>query len=137
LDLPSFVALAVLGVATLGLARAGSAEVRARIRTSLPWLVWGLVWSLVLAATLVFFYPSWEPYRCAFVVVGFGVAATMLLGAITPRLLIVLLAVRLTMFVLAPGPATGVRSRADEAGASIDIPKLTRLQRLVASIRSE
>jgi hypothetical protein len=137
LDLPVVAALAAFGLVAVRLAVSGRDEVRARIRASLPGLAWGLVWFLLLAAPLVFFHPAWQPYRSVFAAVGLGTALTLLLGAISPGLTIALLVLRVALLVQAPGPALRVPARAERLGAFIDVPKMTRLQHLVARVHHE
>lgn len=122
-------------LAALVLAIENPARLRAAVRLSWRWLVWGICWFLVFSLMLAVFYPSWEPYRCTFVVLGLGAAVSVFLAAIRPWLPIALVLLRLGLLAVAPGPALAVRSAPDEAGASIDLPKLTRLQLLTRSIR--
>ncbi len=139
-SLPRTVAAPWLGAAALiglGVLAAYCARRRAAAGDPTPWFAWGAAWFLLLTATLVPFYSIWNPYRSSFVVLGLGVAITMVLHAIHPRLLVAMLALRVMLLVAAPAPATEVRISAEESGAYIDVPKLTRLQRLVRDIREQ
>lgn len=108
---------------------------RARVRGALPWTVWGAAWFLAFSAGLTAIYPIWAPYRAVFGAVGLGIAATALLGAIHPVLLVALVAVRAVAFAASPGPPPAIASEAPSTGAFLDYERLIRLQRLMADIR--
>jgi tetratricopeptide (TPR) repeat protein len=123
--------LAALAVAALAM----SAPVRARLSLSLPWVGWGCAWFAAGSLTVAATYPDWLAYRGAFAAMGLGVALAAFAGAAHPLLAGVLLALRLALFALSPGPPARVDIQAEERGALFDFPKLARLQRLVGATR--
>lgn len=108
----------------------GDSEVRA-------WLLWGLAWSTPLALTLVPFYPGWEPYRFAIVSFGILAASMVVLRSLHRHALPMFIMLRLLLLDLAPGPVREVELEPPFRGASIDVPRLSRLQLFVAEVRHE
>lgn len=109
-----------------------AARERAELRA---WWAWGLLWSLPLALTLVPFSPAWAPYRVAFIGLGAVAALTVTAQALHPRGALVLLALRLALLGVAPRPVREVALEPPFRGAAIDVPRLSRLQRLVPEVR--
>jgi tetratricopeptide (TPR) repeat protein len=131
-------ALAVVGLLIVGLAAAATATTpaaRARFARALPWALWGSAWFAAGALSLALTYPDWLAYRGAFAAIGLGVALAALAGAAHPALVGALLALRLVLFALGPGPPPRVTGLAVERGALLDFPKLVRLQRAVGDTR--
>jgi hypothetical protein len=128
------IAMLVLGgAALLALATKGAARVRLRAR--LPWVGWGLGWFLLASATLVAIHPFWAPNRSQFASLGLGVALAVLLEAAHPALLGALVALRLVLLGLSPGPPAAVSLNAVDRGAFMDFERLVRLQRMMALTR--
>jgi hypothetical protein len=111
------------------------ASARGRVRARLPWMVWGVSWFALATAPLVVMHPYWQPNRGAFGSVGTAVAAVALLGSAHPVLPGVLVAARLAMLALSPGPPPSITLLPPETGAFMDFQKLVRLERLMASTR--
>ncbi len=134
-DAPAFLAAGLLAVAWLVtlVVKRGAAS---RSRATWPWLAWGGAWCVALGLTLVPFYPGWGAYRMAFVGLGAGVAIPVLLAATDRSLLFGWLALRLALTAVGPPPSRDVTSEVPAWGASIDIPRLTRLQRFVIDVRA-
>jgi len=131
-------ALAVVGLLIVGFAVAAAATApaaRARLARVLPWALWGSAWFAAGALSLAVTYPDWLAYRGAFAAIGLGVALAALAGAAHPALAGALLALRLVLFALGPGPPPRVTGVAVERGALLDFPKLVRLQRAVGDTR--
>jgi len=126
----------LLLIVALAVAASGTVpSARARLARALPWAGWGCAWFVAGTLTLAATYPDWLAYRGAFAAMGLGVAFVALAGAAHPALAWVLLAGRLALFALSPGPPALVGGRAEERGALLDFPKLARLQRLVSDTR--
>jgi len=100
------------------------------------WWRWGFLWSIPLVLALIPFYPGWGPYRMAFAGFGLLTAAVVTLRAIHPHAVPAFLALRLGLLLLAPKPVHEIASTPPFRGASIDIPRLSRLQRLVPMVRA-
>jgi len=111
------------------------AAARARVAATRAWMAWGAAWFLLASATLTSIFPLWSPNRSQFGSAGFGIAATALAGAVHPGLAGLLTGSRLTMFALAPRVPTRISPEPEERGAFIDVPRLTRLQRLMSTAR--
>jgi len=125
---------ALAGVVVWRLVTDASARLRARAR--IPWAAWGISWFALATAALAVVHPYWQPNRSAFGSLGTGVAAVAVLGSAHPALPGVLVAARLAMLALSPGPPRSVTFIAPETGAFMDFEKLVRLERLMASTRS-
>jgi tetratricopeptide (TPR) repeat protein len=108
---------------------------RRRLKAALPWTSWGIAWFLAFGAGLTVIYPIWAPYRVVFGALGLGIAATAILGAIHPALLMASLAVRTIAFAASPGPPTAIAAEAPSTGAFLDYGRLVRLQRLMRETR--
>jgi tetratricopeptide (TPR) repeat protein len=132
----TWAAVAVLAVLVLAAGFAfGSRAARARLRRTAPWSLWGLGWFLAASAVLGTIFPIWQPNRSQFGSVGLGIAAVALLSAARPWLVAALLAARLALLALAPGPARTVSTEPPATGAFMDFPHLSRLQRLMREVR--
>ena len=128
---------AVLCIAATAVTRLiGSSAARARFSRIAPVAVGGMLWTAVATAPLVTVYPVWSPQRVAFNSIGLGFALGGTLGAAHPALLGALVALRLTLFALSPGPPAGVSMVPAESGAFVDFEQLVRLQRLMAETRT-
>ncbi|HYM81876.1 MAG TPA: hypothetical protein VEY91_10790 [Candidatus Limnocylindria bacterium] len=101
------------------------------------WWFWGLAWSAPLALTLILLYPSWDPYRCALVGLGVFAATMVTLRALHRHAIPAFLLVRLALLAVAPRPVREVTLEPPIRGASIDVPRLSRLQLFVAEVRHE
>jgi hypothetical protein len=101
----------------------------------LPLGAWGLAWFVAASATLIPIYPIWAPNRSGFGSLGFGALAVALVASVHPRLLVALVALRLTAFALSPGPPAIIVDNAPQAGAFMDFERLVRLQRLMRATR--
>jgi hypothetical protein len=99
------------------------------------WWTWGLLWSVPLILTLVPFYPGWGPHRFPFAGFGILIATIVTLRALHRYALPLFLALRLGLFLMAPKPVHEIALDPPNQGASIDVPRLSRLQRLVSEVR--
>jgi tetratricopeptide (TPR) repeat protein len=126
--------LTIALAAVVAFARGGVA--RARLRAALPWLAWGTAWFLLASAAVSTIFPHWLPNRSQFGSVGLGIAAVAMLEAAHPALVAALVAVRLVLLAMSPGPAAVVAEVAPRSGAFVDFARLTRLQRLMRDTRS-
>ena len=100
------------------------------------WWTWGFLWSIPLVLALIPFYPGWGPYRMAFAGFGLLTAAVVTLRALHHHAVPTFLALRLGLLLLAPKPVHEIASTPPFRGASIDIPRLSRLQRFVPKVRA-
>lgn len=131
---PLLLAMALLAVAAI--VRFGrSATARARFAGLAPIVIGGVLWSAVATAPLVSIYPIWSPHRVIFTGIGIGVALSAGLGAAHPALLAALVALRLALFSLSPGPPAQVTMIPPETGSFVDFERLARLQRFMAETR--
>jgi hypothetical protein len=128
------VALGIIALAAIASFALG-APARARLRSAAPWALWGIAWFAAGSVTLAATFPDWSAYRGIFAAAGLGVALTALLVAAHPALAGALLAVRLVLFALSPGPPSRVTAMPSESGALFDFAKLVRVQRLVGDTR--
>jgi hypothetical protein len=128
-------ALAVVLVAGAGAAFAFGRDARARLRARQPWIAWGGAWFVLAAAALASVHPLWSPNRSQFASSGLGVGLVAAAAAAHPALPAVLVASRLALLSLAPPPAASIPPEAETRGAFIDVPRLTRLQRLMRETR--
>jgi len=134
-DVPAAAALAVLFlVAALRYARVPSA--RARLSRLAPIAIAGTLWCAAATAPLVAVYPIWSPQRVVYGSLGAGAALAAFLGAAHPALLAGLVAIRLTLFALAPAPPARISNLPPERGAFIDFERLVRVQRMAAETRA-
>jgi hypothetical protein len=133
--LDAFAGAALLLAAFAVAAQATGAPGRARLSRALPWAGWGSAWFAAGTLSLAATYPDWLAYRGAFASIGLGVALAALAGAAHPLIAGALLAARLVLFALSPGPPARVSQVAEERGAQLDFPKLARLERLVGDTR--
>ncbi len=134
-ELPLGGAALIMSVAAaLRFARVAAA--RARFAAMAPLVVAGMLWSGAATAPLVAVYPIWSPQRVAFSSIGVGAALAGTLGAAHPALLAVLVALRLALFSMSPGPPTRVTMVPPATGAFVDFEKLVRLQRFMAETRA-
>jgi hypothetical protein len=132
----AWAAVAILALLALGVALSlGSRRAWARLRSVLPWSIWGLAWFFGASAVLGTIFPLWQPNRSQFGSIGLGIAAVALVYAARPWLVAVLLAIRLAFLVLSPGPALTVTTEPPATGAFMDFPHLSRLQRLMRDVR--
>jgi tetratricopeptide (TPR) repeat protein len=123
----------LLAVAVWCYAREGAA--RKRLRLAAPMITAGTIWFAVSLAPLIVVYPMWMPHRTAIAGFGLGVALVGLLGAARPALLAALVALRLALFALSPGPPQRISFVPPATGAFLDFEKLTRLQRMMVETR--
>ncbi len=112
-----------------------SAAARARFARVAPIVIGGALWSAAATAPLVTVYPIWSPQRVVFGGVGIGVALCGTLGAAQPILLAALVAIRLALFALSPGPPARITMVPPANGAFVDFVKLVRLQRFMVETR--
>lgn len=126
--------LTIALAAVTAFARGGAA--RQRLRAAMPWFAWGGAWFLLASAALTTIYPHWLPNRSQFGSVGFGIAAAAVLEAAHPALLAALVAGRIALLALSPGPTVHVAEAAPQSGAFVDFARLTRLQRLMRDTRT-
>jgi hypothetical protein len=134
LDLAASIAVALLAaLAALALATRRSA--RGRLRAGLPWVAFGLGWFALASGTMTAVYPFWAPQRMQYSSVGLGIALVALLDAAQPALAVVLVAVRLALLGLSPGPPAVITEEAPNHGAWMDFERLVRLQRLMRATR--
>lgn len=122
------VSLAALRFSTDAAARAQLVRVRGLV-------IAGLAWTVLATVTLLPVYPVWSPERIVYTSVGAAVACGALLAAAHPALLAMLVVLRLTTFLLAPGAPVTVARAAPERGAFVDFERLARLQRLAREVR--
>lgn len=125
---------ALVLVATVRFGR--SPRARVRFAAVAPVVIGGVLWSAAATAPLLTVYPIWSPQRVVFAGIGLGVALCATLGAAQPWLLAALVAVRLALFALSPGPPDRVSMVPPNNGAFIDFGKLVRLQRLMTETRT-
>jgi hypothetical protein len=111
------------------------ARSRARLKSQMPWVVWGAGWFLGASATLAAVHPFWAPNRSIYGGIGFGIVVAPLLGAAHPVLLAGLVALRLAAFAMSPGPPAAVSITAPNTGAFVDFEHVVRLQRLMVETR--
>jgi hypothetical protein len=99
------------------------------------WWLWGLAWSLPMVLTLVPLFPAWGPHRLA--LAGFGAAAATMvtLKSVHRHAIWIFLLVRLLLLALAPAPVRQVSVEPPARGATLDVPRLSRLQRFIADVR--
>jgi hypothetical protein len=102
----------------------------------LPWLAWGAGWFVLASLTLMTIHPFWAPNRSQFGSLGLGIALVAALDAARPALLAALVAVRLALLGLSPGPLAIVTDVAPDHGAFMDFDRLARLQRLMRATRT-
>jgi hypothetical protein len=114
---------------------ATSPAARARLRAALPWAAWGMAWFVAGMIPVAEVFPVWASYRSAFAGIGLGVALIAILAPLGAAGMTALVAIRLTAFMLSPGPPSGVSEQALEGGDAWDFPKLVRLERLVHDTR--
>jgi len=126
--------LLMLAVAAVRFQRAPAA--RARFAGVAPVVAAGLLWSAAATAPLVAVYPIWSPQRVAFGSIGVGAALTATLGSAHPALLASLVALRLALFSVSPGPPNRVTMLPPKTAAFVDFEKLVRLQRFMAETRA-
>ena len=108
---------------------------RERLRQVAPVVGAGLVWFAAGLAPLTVVYPMWMPHRTAFAGFGLGVALAGLLGSARPALLAALVALRLVMLAMSPGPPRRITPVPPVTGAFADFEKITRLQRTMVETR--
>ena len=126
--------LLVLGAAAVQLAT--SAAARTRLARQRGWMLTGIAWFVLATGTLLSVYPVWSPERIVYASLGLGAGLTVLLAAAHPALPWALLAIRLTLFALAPAAPMRVTRTASEQGAFVDFERLVRLQHLMIEARS-
>ncbi|HEV2105511.1 MAG TPA: tetratricopeptide repeat protein, partial [Candidatus Eisenbacteria bacterium] len=130
---PAFAAAgALLAAAALA---AASPAARRRLVAARAWIAWGLAWFVFGTAALTPIYPIWQPNRSQFASVGLGVGLVAALGAAHPALAGGLVATRLALLALAPGPAASIAADPPATGAFMDFEHLTRLQRFMRETR--
>jgi tetratricopeptide (TPR) repeat protein len=134
-DLPAGAALALLFLAA-AVALARDAAARARLARIAPVVIAGILWCAAATAPLVAVYPIWSPQRAVYGGIGAGVALAAALGAAHPALLAALVAIRLALFALAPGPPARISNLPPETGAFVDFERLIRVQKMVAETRA-
>jgi tetratricopeptide (TPR) repeat protein len=122
----------VLAVVAWARRRASGTALRAR----LPWIAWGVAWFVLASVTLAAIHPLWQPNRHHFGSVGLGIAAVAALGAIGPWLAAALIAARLVLLLMAPGPPARILREPPQTGAFMDFERLVRLQRLMRATRT-
>ncbi|HVP14615.1 MAG TPA: hypothetical protein VMS88_03665 [Terriglobales bacterium] len=134
LDLPAALAVGAIGLVA-ALAFVASRRARGRLASRLPWVAWGALWFALASATMVTVHPFWAPDRSQFGSVGLGIALVALLDAAHPGLIAALVAARLVLLGLSPGPPPIVTEEVADRGAWLDFERLVRLQRLMRATR--
>jgi hypothetical protein len=114
-----------------------NAAARARLAGVGPLLAVGLAWSAIATAPLATVHPIWSPQRVAYGSLGAGMALSAGLGAVHPGLLAGLVAARLSMFAMSPGPPRTLTGDPPETGAFVDYEKLARVQWVLSKTRQE
>lgn len=132
----ALVGAGVLLVGLAGVRFATDAAARARFAGVRGLVLVGLAWTILATLTLLPVHPVWSPERIVYTSLGAGVALAALLGAAHPGLLVILVALRVTTFVLAPVAPTAITRLAPERGAFVDFERLARLQRLAREVRT-
>ena len=112
-----------------------NAQARARLERIAPLAAIGALWTALATAPLATVFPIWSPQRVAFNSFGLGMALNALLGAAHPTLLAVLVALRVSLFALSPGPPPSVTMLPPDTGAFVDFSQLVRLQHLLVTTR--
>jgi tetratricopeptide (TPR) repeat protein len=135
LDLAVSIAVVALASVTL-YAFATKRKARERLAVRLPWVGWGLGWFVLASLTLMTIHPLWAPNRSQFGSLGLGIALVAALDAAHPALLGTLVALRLALLGLSPGPPAIVTDVAPDHGAFMDFDRLVRLQRLMLATRT-
>ena len=108
---------------------------RGRFASIAPLAGLGSLWTAIATAPLATVFPVWSPQRVAFNSLGLGTALSATLGAAHTALLGSLVALRLGLFAMSPGPPARVSMAPPETGAFVDFAQLVRLQRLLAETR--
>jgi hypothetical protein len=108
---------------------------RARVAAWLPPIVGGAVWAAVGIALLAFVLPDWNGWRVWVPSIGFGVAATLALGAAARPLAAGFVALRLVALLLAPPAPAVVTTEVPRTTSNFSFTRLSRLQLTVESTR--
>jgi hypothetical protein len=127
--------LVLLGLVALAPWPRVVAWLRSRGPEERAWWRWGLLWSVPLVLTLVPFYPGWWPYRLGLVGLGALVAAMVTLRGAHRLALPSFVLLRLVLLAIAPRPVSVVTAEPAFRGATVDVPRLSRLQRFAADVR--
>jgi len=113
------------------------ADLRDRMKTVGPWVLWGVLWFVFSSLALAPLYPAWTPYRAVFGAIGLGIGLASLAGAVSPTLLASIAALRVALFIVSPGPPARIEPTPPDHGAYLDFPRLVRLERIVVETRDK
>jgi tetratricopeptide (TPR) repeat protein len=133
-DMLVYAVLALLIAMALGMVARGGAA-RERLARHRRWILWGLAWFLLAAASLAPIYPLWAPVRSQFASVGWGICAISLLAVARPALAGVLVGLRLLLLLASPGPPRWITPEVIDRGASVDFGRISRIQLLMEESR--
>jgi len=112
-----------------------SPAARVRFAAARGWVAWGGTWCLLSWMAVATIFPFWAPNRSQLGSVGFAAGAVGLAAAVHPAGPAVLVAARLGLLAAGPRTPAGISAVAEDRGAFMDYPKLSRLQQLMSASR--
>jgi hypothetical protein len=111
-------------------------EARQRLRSAAPALLVAAAWFGLGVLPLAALLPDWNAWRAWTPTLGFAIATTGALGAVSPWLAGGWVALKLVALLLSPGAPSAVNRVAPERASHVSFTQIVRLQRIVNSSRA-